>query len=356
MSGVSISGLHIEQGNSVVLSGVDLEIEPASFVAVLGPSGCGKTTLLLSIAGLLPVTAGTISVGGKQLSSSGSTVPPEKRGVGWMPQEASLFPHLSVANNIGFGLRERRKSAAREARVTELMRLVGLEGYGDRAPSQLSGGQAQRVSLARALAPKPDVLLLDEPFAALDTQLRGSLRREVSDLLSAQRTTCILVTHDQEEALTLADRVAVMRDGRIVHSGTPSEVYDRPSSRWAASFVGDAVELEGRWHAGRVRCALGSVEADAVGFEPVEGELVVLVLRPEWIVLRPEWIAHAVESADARVTGISYAGHDALVSCALSDGSVIRARIAPFELPALGDRLRLAVRRPGLAYPAGPVK
>ena len=200
---------------------------------------------------------------------------------------------------------------------------------------------------------KPKLLLLDEPFAALDTQLRGSLRREVTELLRAQRTTCILVTHDQEEALTLADRVAVMREGRIIHIGTPAEVYDRPASRWAAGFVGDAVELEGHWGAGRVRCALGSVEAQAVGFTATEGQRVVLVLRPEWIVLRPDWIAHAVESADARVTGISFAGHDALVSCALTDGSIIRARLAPFELPALGDRLRLAVRRPGLAYPMG---
>ncbi|MBG6055091.1 iron(III) transport system ATP-binding protein [Salinibacterium sp. CAN_S4] len=359
MSGVSVKGLRVAYGDSTLLDGVDLEIEPASFVAVLGPSGCGKTTLLLSIAGLTPVAAGTISIGGRQLSAAGSTVPPEKRGVGWVPQEASLFPHLSVADNVAFGLRRsglsRRAGTAteRDARVAELMRLVGLTGYGNRAPSQLSGGQAQRVALARALAPKPEVLLLDEPFAALDTQLRGSLRLEVAELLRAQRTTSILVTHDQEEALSLADRVAVMRDGRIIHSGTPAEVYDRPVSRWAASFVGDAVELTGRWHNGRVECALGSVEAEAMGFEPAEGASVVLVLRPEWIVLRPGWLAHAVESAEARVTGISYAGHDAMVSCALVDGSVIRVRLPPFEVPALGDQMRLAVRRPGLAYPTG---
>jgi iron(III) transport system ATP-binding protein len=359
VSGVSVKGLRVAYGDSTLLDGVDLEIEPASFVAVLGPSGCGKTTLLLSIAGLMPVAAGTISIGGRQLSAAGSTVPPEKRGVGWVPQEASLFPHLSVAENVAFGLprqgfaRRGAAPAAKAARVTELMSLVGLAGYGNRAPSQLSGGQAQRVALARALAPKPEVLLLDEPFAALDTQLRGSLRLEVAELLRAQRTTSILVTHDQEEALSLADRVAVMRDGRIIHSGTPAEVYDRPVSRWAAGFVGDAVELTGRWHNGRVECALGSVEAEAMGFEPVEGGSVVLVLRPEWIVLRPGWLAHAVENAEARVTGISYAGHDAMVSCALVDGSVIRVRLPPFEVPAIGDRIRLAVRRPGLAYPMG---
>ena len=350
MSAVSISGLRVTHGENAVLSGVDLEIEHGALVAVLGPSGCGKTTLLLSIAGLLPVSAGTIRIGDRELSAAGATVPPEKRGVGWVPQEASLFPHLSVAQNVGFGLSGGRKASARMSRVAELMRLIGLDGYGDRAPSQLSGGQAQRVALARALAPKPDVLLLDEPFAALDTQLRTSLRLEVAEILRAQRTTSILVTHDQEEALSLADRVAVMRDGRIVQTGTPAEIYDRPASRWVAAFVGEAVEVEGRWRHGRVECALGAIEAEAVGFEPAEGEAVILLLRPEWIVLRPAWL-DAAESASARATGISYAGHDALVSCVLDDGLVVRARLAPFELPALGDRLSLAIRRPGLAYP-----
>lgn len=351
MSDVTVRGLLVGHGATPILRGIDLEVASGSVVAVLGPSGCGKTTLLLAIAGLLALSGGEIRIGDRVLSDSRRTVPSEKRGVGWVPQEASLFPHLSVAENIGFGLPRGRNAAARRSRVLELTHLVGLDGFDDRAPSQLSGGQAQRVALARALAPRPNVLLLDEPFAALDTQLRASLRREVVDLLRDQRTTSILVTHDQEEALSLADQVAIMRDGVIEQSGSPAEIYERPISPWVARFVGDTVELPGTWSQGRVASALGPVQAEAIGFEPVEGEQVLLMLRPEWVVLRSDVISRAAASADARVTGLSYAGHDVMVTCELDSGTVIRARLNALDVPALGDRLRLAVRRPGYAYP-----
>ncbi len=349
MSDLVVEHVSVTHGSTLAVDDVSLSIRSGELIAVLGPSGCGKTTLLLAIAGLLPVQEGTITVGDRELSRAGRTIAPEKRGVGWVPQEASLFPHLSVGENIGFAVPGGR-AAARAARIAELAELVGLGELTNRAPNQLSGGQAQRVALARALAPRPEVLLLDEPFAALDTQLRTGLRREVAELLRTQGTTSVLVTHDQEEALTLADRVAVMHDGRLAQFGTPEEIYQQPASDWVASFVGDVVEVSGTWRAGRVLCALGSVEATAVGFAPTDGETVRLMLRPEWIVPRPDLLAQAAAGADARVAAISYAGHDAMITADLVDGPSVLMRMAAVELPSVGDDLRLAVQRPGLAF------
>jgi iron(III) transport system ATP-binding protein len=363
VSELEVERVSVTHGSTLAIDDVSLKIRSGELVAVLGPSGCGKTTLLLAIAGLLPVQAGSVAIGGRELSRVGRTVPAEKRGVGWVPQEASLFPHLSVGENIGFavpGRSARGRAAAvpglaaqaRSQRIDELARLVGLGDLTGRAPNQLSGGQAQRVALARALAPRPELLLLDEPFAALDTQLRMTLRREVTELLREQGTTSLLVTHDQEEALTLADRVAVLRAGRLEQFGTPEEIYQHPASDWVASFVGDVVELEGHWRGGRVVCALGAVEAAAIGFAPVDGDAVRLVLRPEWIVPRHDMLALAAAGADARVSAISYAGHDAMLTCDLVTGASVLMRMAAVKLPAVGDDVRLAVQRPGLAFPA----
>ena len=356
MSDLVVDAVSVTHGSTLAIDDVSLSIRSGELVAVLGPSGCGKTTLLLAIAGLLPVRSGTIAIGEREISRAGRTVAPEKRGVGWVPQEASLFPHLSVGDNIGFAVPRRgaggAAARARAERIAELAHLVGLDDYTGRAPNQLSGGQAQRVALARALAPQPDLLLLDEPFAALDTQLRTGLRREVAELLRAQGTTSLLVTHDQEEALTLADRVAVLHDGRLAQFGTPEEIYQHPATDWVASFVGDVVELVGQWRHGRVVCALGSVEASAVGFTPTDGDSVRLMLRPEWIVPRPDLLAQAAAGADARVAAISYAGHDAMITANLVDGPSVQLRMAAVELPAVGDDVRLAVQRPGLAFAA----
>ncbi|WP_439564864.1 ABC transporter ATP-binding protein [Microcella sp.] len=374
MSDLVVDGVSVTHGSTLAVDDVSLSIRSGELVAVLGPSGCGKTTLLLSIAGLLPVQTGTITIGDREISRPGRTVAPEKRGVGWVPQEASLFPHLSVGENIGFAVPRGRGArgqsrafhsevvegtgtghtapSTRAARIAELAQLVGLGDLTGRAPNQLSGGQAQRVALARALAPRPDLLLLDEPFAALDTQLRTGLRREVAELLRQQGTTSLLVTHDQEEALTLADRVAVLRDGHLEQFGTPEEIYQQPASDWVASFVGDVVELPGQWRGGRVLCALGSVEASAVGFTPADGDTVRLMLRPEWIVPRPDLLAAAAAGADARVASISYAGHDAMITADLVDGPSVLLRMAAVELPEVGDDVRLAVQRPGLAFAA----
>ena len=350
MTGVSIEGLRVAFGETNVLNGVNLTIPHGSLGAVLGPSGCGKTTLLRAVAGLVPASAGTIRVGDRLISSSRVQLAPEKRGMGWVPQDASLFPHLTVGQNIGFGM-PRVGRAGRTARVAELAAMVGLGDFVNRAPTQLSGGQAQRVSLARALAPRPDLMLLDEPFAALDPLLRSALRTEVAALLRSQKSTSLLVTHDQEEALSLADYVAVMRNGRILQWGTPADVYERPVSRWVASFVGDTVELDGRWASGgaifgRVECALGFVEAESFdGAASVEG-------APVRLMLRPEWIRFDERGTDAAVTAIAYAGHDALVSLELASGLVVRARMAAPDLPRGGDRVTLSVRHRALAYPA----
>ena len=349
MSDVVVQSASVTYGSMLAVDDVSLSIQSGELIAVLGPSGCGKTSLLLALAGLLPLRSGTISVGARELSSASRTTPPEKRGIGWVPQESSLFPHLSVGENIGYAIPRGR---GRAARVEELAALVGLGALTGRAPNQLSGGQAQRVALARALASHPDVLLLDEPFAALDTQLRTALRREVAELLRNEGTTSVLVTHDQEEALTLADRVAVLRDGRLEQFGTPEEIYQHPATDWVAGFVGDVVEVEGRWRAGRVSCTFGNVEAAAIGFTPADGDAVRLMLRPEWIVPRPDLLATVAAGADARVASISYAGHDAMLTCDLSAGSTVRMRMAAVNLPQVGQTLRLAVQRPGLAFHA----
>lgn len=339
MSWVSVDGLRVGYGSHAVLDGVDLTVEQGSVVAVLGPSGCGKTTLLRSIAGLLPVAGGSIRIGGRELSSASVRVPPERRGIGWVPQEASLFPHLSVGENIGFGI---PRGKERAARIAELAALVGLGDYTDRSPSQLSGGQAQRVSLARALAPRPDVVLLDEPFAALDPMLRTALRAEVAELLRSQNSTAVLVTHDQEEALSLADKIAVMMGGRILQWGNPVDVYERPATPWVARFVGDTVELAGVWRDGHAECPLGSIEALAMD-ELTTGDAIRVVLRPEWVTLTPDAVG-------ALVVAVAYAGHDALVTLELPSGDRVRSRTAAPDLPALGDRVAVTLRRRALAY------
>jgi iron(III) transport system ATP-binding protein len=366
MSTLTLNQVGVSYGTTTALSDVSLVVPSGSVVAILGPSGCGKTTMLLSIAGLLPINSGHITVGSRLLSDPGHSLPPEQRGVGWVPQDASLFPHLSVRDNIGFGL---RKGSWKTERVNELAELVGLSGFLDRQPHHLSGGQAQRVALARALAPGPDVILLDEPFAALDSVLRRTLAREVIELLRQEETTTVLVTHDREEALDLADFVVVMDQGRIVQVGTPLEVYESPETPWVASFVGDTVELSGVWRdlqtecetcsardlcdqdatrfgcSGHVFSPLGNLAASARGFDPSDGEAVKVVLRPEWLMPQHNGIP-------TTVVGVSYAGHDALVELALVSGQErVRARIAAPFLPAIGQPFGIGVRHPALVFP-----
>ncbi|MFI6416905.1 ABC transporter ATP-binding protein [Streptomyces sp. NPDC050842] len=292
-----------------VLDGLDLTVPGGSLTAVLGPSGCGKTTLLRVIAGFLKADAGTVTVAGRLLGGPGVHLPPERRRIGIVPQEGALFPHLSVARNIAFGLTDLDRPA-RRARVGEMLDLVGLPGFGERMPHELSGGQQQRVALARALAPRPHLVLLDEPFSALDSGLRGTVRAEVRAVLRDSGATALLVTHDQQEALSTADLVAVLREGRVAQCATPEELYHRPVDPWLASFVGDAVLVPG--------IADNDVAATALGRIPLaaapEG------LRDGLVLLRPEQLRLSEpDSADAAgvVTDVRFFGHDALVTVAV---------------------------------------
>lgn len=293
-----------------VLHGVDLNVAEGELLAVLGPSGCGKTTLLRVLAGLMPATAGTVDLAGRRVVDGPASVAPERRGVGLVPQEASLFPHLDVAANVGFGLLHGRSRPGRRRgpvppRVQELLELVGIPELAHRMPPELSGGQAQRVALARALAPEPDLVLLDEPFSALDAALRVRLRSDVRDVLAARGATALLVTHDQDEALSFADRVALLDAGRLIQCGTPQEVYARPATRWAAGFVGTCSLLAGDIGGTSVTCALGEVPATRAEGTGASG---LIVVRPEQISLT----SGAGAGPRAVITSVEYAGHSTL--------------------------------------------
>ena len=275
-------------GASPAVWDVSFDVEPGEIVALLGPSGCGKTTTLRLIAGFERLDAGSVSINGRVMDDGRGYVPPEKRSVGMVFQDFALFPHLTVAGNIGFGL-IRSSKREREERVRELAELAGLTEFLDRYPHQLSGGQQQRVALARALAPKPDVLLLDEPFSNLDTELRVQMRTEVRELLKAVGTTAVLVTHDQQEAMTVADRMAVMLGGRVEQIDTPDVVYHYPATRAVASFVGLGTFVPAR--------IAGAVASSDVGQFTIDGppgpDNVDLLLRPRDVTLTvdPEGIA-----------------------------------------------------------------
>jgi len=340
MSELVLAGVFKAFGPTPVLRGLDLSVPAGSLTAVLGPSGCGKTTLLRIVAGFERLDAGSVTVAGQVVASAGSAVPPERRRIGIVPQEGALFPHLSVAGNVGFGL---KSGAGRPRRVAELLELVGLGGFGVRMPSELSGGQQQRVALARALAPTPALVLLDEPFSALDSGLRAAVREDVRAALRAAGATAVLVTHDQQEALSMADQVAVMRDGAVVQCASPAELYAGPHDVGIATFVGDAVVLPAVLGAGGVQTALGTLTARAAGpVQPGDPAEVVgsAVVRPEQVMVVDEG-----RGARARVLGTSFYGHDALVHVEVEGDPplVVSARSSGVALPRTGDLVGLQV-------------
>ncbi|WP_109471716.1 ABC transporter ATP-binding protein [Ornithinimicrobium cavernae] len=350
MSDIRISDVSVGYGATTVLDRVDLSVRAGSTTAVLGGSGSGKTTLLRVIAGFLRPTSGQVEIAGRTVAGNGTWVPPERRGVGYVRQEGGLFPHLSVAGNIAFGLpwpRRRHRN-----RVLELLDLVELPAHlADRRPDQLSGGQQQRVALARALAPGPDLVLLDEPFSSLDTALRSSTREATSRALRATGATSILVTHDQGEALSFADEVAILRGGTFRQVAAPRVIYGEPVDALVAAFLGDAVLLPGTASAGAVHCVLGDL--------PVRGFVthgdVEVMLRPEQIVLT----APGAGQLDAVVRSVAYFGHDAVVELDLEAEVAVgepphgvRARVAGAQPPSAGERVGLAVVGPARVYPA----
>ena len=339
-------------GNTVgAVNNATLDIPAGSILALLGPSGCGKTSLLRAIAGLERPTHGTIAIGDRYVSSDKTWVHPERRNVGMVFQDGALFPHLSVTDNIAFGLRGsslKMSRRERSARVDEMLDLVDLAGLGDRYPGTLSGGQQQRVALARSLAPQPSVLLLDEPFSALDAALRIQVRAEVARIVRDVSVTTIFVTHDQDEAFVLGDRVAVLRNGYIEQVGTPDELYRHPSTRWVAGFVGEANLVRGRFDkssgdAGLLDTLLGPVAIATPLAACPDGDLDILV-RPEQVELQP--------GDCALVTNVEYYGHDVRYELELDDGSILAARTKSSELHERGARV--CVRFDGPATEAWP--
>lgn len=362
MSRLSLRDVVVGYDANPVLRGVSFDVPHGSLAAVVGPSGCGKTTMLRTIAGLARAQSGEIRLGRRMLTTHGVHLVPEKRRIGWVPQDAVLFPHLTVAENIAFGLGTNRRAmrrAARGERVHHLLELVGLLPLADRTPAQLSGGQAQRVALARALAVEPEAVLLDEPFGALDPVLRADLRAEVRGLLASVGTTGVLVTHDQAEALSIGDYVVVMDHGRVLQVGRPDEVYTRPTTPWVAAFVGESVLLEGVWLAGHVTTSLSRFPADwtAGAPRPADGDTVQVLIRPEQI----EAIAvghrngSSPDGANGHlpgiVTSVHYAGHDALLGLLLHNGTRCTARVQASGLLTAGTEALVRVNGAALAYP-----
>ncbi|NCV35653.1 MAG: ABC transporter ATP-binding protein, partial [Actinobacteria bacterium] len=295
---LEINDVSVSFGDTEVLSGISLELESKQLLAVLGASGAGKSTLMRLIAGFDSVGGGSIVLDGEILSDSLRTVAPERRSIGIVPQDSALFPHLNVSQNIGFGLSGLSKEAKAE-RVGELLRLIRMEEFASRMPQELSGGQVQRVALARALAPRPKLVLLDEPFSALDAELRGQLREEVRQVLRAEGATAVLVTHDQEEALSLADRVAVLREGKIIQVGSPSEIYNSPADVGIATFLGESVLVDGKVSGGKILTDLGSLSALN---NVAEGATGVVAIRSENFYLQPN------PTGDSEVVGRVFFG------------------------------------------------
>ncbi|WP_179404276.1 ABC transporter ATP-binding protein [Burkholderia guangdongensis] len=344
MSELRIRGLSKSFGAHAVLRDIDLTVKRGALLALLGPSGSGKTTLLRIVCGFERAELGTVEIDGQCVAGPDTHVAPERRRIGYVPQEGALFPHLSIADNIAFGLP--RAARRKHHRVGTLLEMVGLPAaYASRSPQQLSGGQQQRVALARALAPEPSFVILDEPFSSLDTSLRHETRTAVAAALDAAGATAVLVTHDQPEAMTLGNEVAVLWEGQIVQIAAPQAVYRQPVTREVATFVGQAVLLDGVVRGGRIACALGDLPLAA----PLADGPADVMLRPEQIAVAP---AGGAGGHPAHVEATQFAGQDADVFARLigPSGALVRARVPGHRCPAVGERVTLHVDGAAMAY------
>ena len=347
MNELEITGLEKSYADQEVLRGLDLNVEAGSFVSVLGPSGSGKTTLLRVIAGFERADGGRVRLRGEVVDDPSCFIGAERRRIGYVPQDGNLFPHLTVERNVGFGLERRDR---RGKRVADLLEMVGLAGLAHRYPHQLSGGQQQRVALARGLAIDPALVLLDEPFSSLDTSLRASLRHDVRTILRDAGTTTILVTHDQDEALSLADRVAIMHEGRIGQFETPAVLYARPSSPALARAFGHANFVAGVMKDGGAETPLGRLTLELRDEALREGTAVVVLVRPEQLVMRARPLDHRVV---ARVEDVEFYGHDAIVKLTLdaAGGLMLTARSSnPTALPERDTQVGVEVAGPVVAW------
>ena len=343
MNLLTISAVRKSYGAVTVLGGINLHVAAGSRTAIVGPSGSGKTTLLRIIAGFEVPDAGTVTLGDKRMANGPDAVPAHQRGIGFVPQDGALFPHLSVADNVGFGLA--RNLPGRVERIAELMDMVSLDtAMLTRRPHELSGGQQQRVALARALAQRPRLMLLDEPFSALDTGLRAATRKAVAQLLASAGITTILVTHDQSEALSFADQVAVMRAGQLVQVGAPVDVYLRPHDPATASFLGDTIVLPAQLADGWADCALGRIAVN----QPARSGAAQIMLRPEQLQLA-EVLAPSVDSAACvgEVTDIDFGGPVCVVSVRLQGAAAadtpLQVRSPGIQVPPVGATVGITV-------------
>ncbi len=319
---LELDGASKAYAETPVVEDLSLSVHEGELLTLLGPSGCGKTTTLRLIAGLERPTEGVVRIEGEAVAGEGSFLPPEERDVGVVFQEFALFPHLTARENVAFGLADRSETE-RERRVEDLLELVGLTDHGEKYPQELSGGQQQRVALARSLAPEPRLLLLDEPFSNLDVDLRVEMREEVRRILKEAGVTAVSVTHDQEEAMSISDRVAVMYDGQLEQVGTPERVFQHPRSRFVASFLGHASFLAGTVDGDVVRTGLGRVSMDRIhGLTPeYDGSEIDVLVRPDDIAVR----AATNGEGNGRVVNRRYLGPTVLYRVELDSGDTLGA-------------------------------
>ncbi|MDP2326536.1 MAG: ABC transporter ATP-binding protein [Dehalococcoidia bacterium] len=333
---VRAQGLSCRLGDTIAVHDLSLEVYAGELFAILGPSGCGKTTSLRLLAGFERPDAGSLWLFDDLVAGQDTFVPAERRRVGMVFQDYALFPHMSVAENVAYGL---PKAPDRAARVAEVLDLTGLGALGERAVHELSGGEQQRVALARALAPRPRLLLLDEPFSNLDPSLRARVRAEVREIVKLAGTTAVLVTHDQEEALSIADRIAFMWRGRVEQVGTPDEIYSRPTTVHAADFIGDANIYRLRAQGGRVQTPFGELPA------PEGADRVAVVVRPEELQIMAGGIGGEVIARE-------YYGHDQVLHVRLHGGAEVRVRVGPHERLGGAGPIALGLRTQPLVLPA----
>ncbi|MDZ7688981.1 MAG: ABC transporter ATP-binding protein [Halobacteriales archaeon] len=345
---LEIDGVTKKFDGESAVEDLSLEVRNGEFMALLGPSGCGKTTTLRLIAGLENPDDGRVRIAGDEVAGNGKTVKPEKRDVGLVFQEFALFPHMTVEENIAFGLEN-----GDEGRVEEMLDLVGLEGHRRKKPGKLSGGQRQRVALARSLAPEPDVLLLDEPFSNLDVGLRVRMREEVRRIVKEAGVTTVAVTHDQEEALSISDRVGVMRAGRLEQVGRPEEVFQTPESRFVADFLGHASFVSGEVHEDGVDTPLGRIGiVDAEGLTPAyEGAEIDLLVRPDDATACPP---EDDNEPDGKIIHRRYDGPSFTYRVELENGDTVHCAHNHTESFDVGDSVdvRLELDHPLAWYPA----